>query len=178
MGMFQTSIEVNAPVEECFDMWACPDCLTRFMRMIECAELKENQLVWHWRLNPPQGEPICWDTAIDILEDQRLISWHSMDHAPADASGAVQFEAVHPDLTRMNIEIMMNPPIQAGDTINELFGKRVEQTIFEDLDKLERILNQEKREFSHRKLPEKESLLSTPLGKMSGKEHIEAHIET
>jgi uncharacterized membrane protein len=149
MGMLETTIEVDAPIESCFDMWLCEDCLTLFLKNVKGVYVnRDNNYIWNWEIEAGD-QVIEWDTVVDAADENRLISWHSMDHMPADTSGVVQFEAIHPDRTRVHVEMMFNPPINAGQFVDDLFGKQIEQDILRDLQAFKALVEQSEQGVRH-----------------------------
>jgi uncharacterized membrane protein len=149
MGYLETTMEVDAPVHLCFEMWTCSQCPSPFFRVVESSLTRGNQTFWQWQITDPHlQKPIQWETVLDVLDEDRVISWHSAERALVDASGAIQFEALGEERTRLHVEIMLNPPVKSGEFVGELFGKRVEQMLFEDLQAFkahaERLVSMEK----------------------------------
>lgn len=142
MSWVEESVVINAPIGECFRMWSQPECLPCFMNHVERAWFSNNQIYWHWKVEDSAGRVLEWDTAIDSMEENRFISWHSVENALADTSGVVNFHQTDDQTTRINIEMMFNPPAKAGGEFVADFFTHPEKMVREDLNCLKHILEQ------------------------------------
>lgn len=121
MGWAERSIEINGPVEDCFAIWTDANRLPDVMSLVKQVWFKGNQMIWHWEVEDRPGQQLAWDTVVDLLVPNQVISWHSIDNAVVDSSGAVRFHPIEANQkTRVTLEIMLNPPVDpnadfAGD---------------------------------------------------------------
>lgn len=133
MGRVDKSIDVNAPIGECFQVWSNFEQFPRFMKHIKEIRHKGDVNVWHWVVEGPLGRTVEWDAEVDAMQTNKLVSWHSVRDAEVDNSGAVTFHELGPDRTRVDIAMVYNPPGGGvGEFVADIF-KNPETMVEEDL---------------------------------------------
>lgn len=140
MDRFEHSVEVDAPVSECYNRWHRFEDFPEFMTNVqEVSPVGEN--VWHWVVNGPLGKDIEWDAVIDRDEPNREIAWHSIDEDPEmTLSGSVRFEENGPERTRVTSVIQYEAPLGAlGDIVAGLFSNP-QQMVIEDLENFKNLV--------------------------------------
>ena len=105
MGVSTHSIEINAPLRAVYNQWTQFEEFPHFMEgVIEVRQEGEKFLFWKANIG---GKVKEWKAEItDQVPDQR-IAWQSIDGSPN--SGAITFEELGPDLTRVNATIGYEP---------------------------------------------------------------------
>src|SRR5947209_7637311 len=122
MGRFQQSVEVHAPVGECYRQWIKFEEFPRFMKHVHSITKTDNNL-WHWIVDGPMGQKLEWDAEIDGNEVNRAISWHTVGKPDVGLQGAVLFEELNPEYTRIIATIQYQSPAgAAGEAVGTILG--------------------------------------------------------
>ncbi len=89
----------------------------------------------HWVANIPVGDAIEWDAEIIADQENRLISWASVEAADVENSGFVRFQpSSHNRGTEVKVVMEYNPPAGiVGATFAKLFGESPDQQIADGL---------------------------------------------
>jgi uncharacterized membrane protein len=105
MPRFEQSIEVNVPVRVAYDQWTQFEDFPKFMEGVESVEqLDDKHLRWTAEI---AGQKKTWTAEItDQTPDQR-VAWKSVEGA--ENAGAVLFEPLGPDRTRITLRIDVDP---------------------------------------------------------------------
>ena len=128
MERIEKSIEVRCPVRTVYNQWTQFEEFPKFMTGVkEVRQLDDTHQ--HWRAEI-WGKDKEWDAEIvEQVPDQR-IAWRSTS-GDAPNGGAVRFEAVGPDRTRVNLTMEYEPKgmvENVGDALGVMSG-RVEKTV-------------------------------------------------
>lgn len=118
MARFQESIVVNAPIQVCYQQWMRFEEFPRFMKHVKSVTRQGDQR-WHWVVDGPLGQTVEWDAKIDGSEADRIISWHSISDPDVGVQGAVLFEPIRTDATRLVLTLQFQP---LGGALGELVG--------------------------------------------------------
>jgi uncharacterized membrane protein len=133
MGKVTKSIEVNAPVSECYRIWSDFEQFPRFMHHVESVDRKGAGNVWHWVVKGPMGKRVEWDAEVDSQQSERGVSWHSVRNSEVDNAGAVTFQELDNTRTLVNAVISYEPPAGVvGEMVAAVFSnpdKMVEQDL-------------------------------------------------
>lgn len=133
MGRVDRCVEVNAPMETCYRLWTEFERFPSFMKNVESIRRKGRENVWHWVVKGPMGRNVEWDAEVDAMRPNELISWHSVREADVDTSGAVTFQRLADNRTRIDVSMVYNPPAgAAGEFIADIF-KNPEKMVEDDL---------------------------------------------
>ena len=73
MTRIQDSIEVNAPISECYRMWENFENFPNFMKNVESVQDLGNGL-WHWKVHGPMGVTTEWDAEVHGKSTNEAIS--------------------------------------------------------------------------------------------------------
>lgn len=142
MGRVEKSIEVNAPVHECYRVWTDFENFPRFMKNVKSIRRKGDRNVWHWEVSGPAGKSVEWDAEVDSMQPNKVVSWHSVRDSEVDTSGAVTFQEMEMNRTRINVTMVYNPPAGAiGEFVADLF-KNPEKMVEEDLENFKQLVEQ------------------------------------
>lgn len=139
MARFQESIEVNAPVSACYQQWRRFEDFPQFMEYVkEVTRQGDNR--WHWIVKGPLGKDLEWDAVIDGEEANRLISWHSISEPDVGIQGAVLFEGINGNRTRIISTIQYEPPAgPLGTLVAEIFSNP-QQMVKNDLNNFKKLI--------------------------------------
>ncbi len=133
MGRVERSIEVNAPVERCYAMWTDFENFPQFMKNVNFIRHKGDEGVWLWEVKGPLGKNVSWEAEVDSMQPNKAVSWHSVRDAEVNNSGAVTFESLADNRTRVNVVISYDPPAGAiGEFVADIFSNP-EKMVEEDL---------------------------------------------
>ena len=119
MSRVEQQVEVNVPVSVAYDQWTQFESFPRFMEGVERVEqLDEKRLRWTASV---AGQERTWNAEIVDQTPNTRIAWKSTDGT--ENAGAVKFEPVSPDRTRIDITIDAEPEglvERAGDALGFL----------------------------------------------------------
>jgi uncharacterized membrane protein len=116
MERIEKTIEVDAPVRTVYNQWTQFEEFPRFMKGVKrVTQLDDKRLHWEAEI---AGKDKEWDARIiEQVPDQRIV-WQS--ESGEYTSGAVYFEPVGPDRTRIRLELSYDPKgfvESAGDAL-------------------------------------------------------------
>ena len=119
MSRFEESIKVAVPVRIAYDQWTRFEDFPKFMEGVErVVQLDDKRLLWTASV---AGQEKNWEAEIvDQTPDER-IAWKSIDGA--ENAGAVLFEPLGPDTTKVILRIDAEPhgPVETvGDALGFL----------------------------------------------------------
>ena len=128
MERIEKTIEVRCPVRSAYNQWTQFEEFPKFMTGVkEVRQLDDTHV--HWRAEV-WGKDKEWDAEIiEQVPDQR-IAWRSTT-GDAPNAGAVRFEPLGPDRTRINLTMEYEPQgmlEKAGDALGVMSG-RLETTV-------------------------------------------------
>jgi uncharacterized membrane protein len=118
MARFERSIEINAPLQACFDQWNQFEQFPRFMSHVK--SVTRSGEYFHWVVEGPMGSNIEWDAKMDANVADRVITWHTIGENTVDNRGAVTFAEVSPNVTRVTSAMEYETPAGA---LGEMFAK-------------------------------------------------------
>ena len=98
-------VEVGVPVRAAYDQWTQFESFPQFMEGIERVDqLDDRTLEWHANI---VGVEKHWRAEIVEQRPDELVSWRSTEGARND--GAVRFETLGPDRTRVVVQLDVEP---------------------------------------------------------------------
>ncbi len=135
----QKTINVGAPIDVVFALWANFENFPKFM-----ANVVDIDLIGpgesHWKVKGPAGSVVEWDAEITVAEADRTIAWKSRPGSIIDNAGIVKFSEVS-DETEVNIKLSYNPPAGAiGHGVATIFGSDPKTQMDEDLMRMKSFL--------------------------------------
>jgi len=132
MEQFESTIEVNASPNLCYQKWRRFEEFPHFMQNVQVvSRVAEN--CWHWEVSGPLGHRCEWDAEMDGDEPNTMISWHSLSGSEIDISGIVYFMDLGDERTQVTCQIQYEPPAGAlGELVAHLFSNP-EQMVAQDL---------------------------------------------
>ena len=127
MERIEKSIEVACPVRTVYNQWTQFEEFPRFMAGVkEVKQLDDTHVHWHAEI---WGKDKEWDAEITEQVPDQVIAWRSTSGAPN--AGAVRFEPVAPDRTRVRLMMEYEPQgamEKTGDALG-VFSARVQNTV-------------------------------------------------
>jgi uncharacterized membrane protein len=123
------TIEVDVPVRVAYDQWTQFESFPKFMEGVErVVQLDDKTLEWTASI---AGKTKHWRAEILEQRPDQVVSWRATEGAQND--GAVRFESLGPDRTRVTLQLDVEPEgviEKAGDALGI-----VERRVKADLDR-------------------------------------------
>ena len=116
----ESSVVVEAPVDQVFNYWRTLENLPNFMSNIEEVRSIGNRQT-HWRVKGPLGAKLEFDAQTTQEQENQTIAWESLD-GNIETSGEVRFQELGPNRTR--VEVSMNYADPPGGRLGEV-GSRI-----------------------------------------------------
>ena len=123
MQRISEEIEVGVPVEIAYDQWTQFEAFPQFMDGVErVVQLSDTMLDWTATIG---GQTRHWRARIVEQEPDARIAWQSLEGARND--GAVSFQALGPDRTRIMLDVDVEPAgrLEATGTALGFVSRRV-----------------------------------------------------
>ncbi len=122
MERIEKSIEVDVPLRTAYNQWTQFEEFPKFMEGVEeVRQLDEKRLFWRAQI---AGKSTEWEAEIyEQIPDSR-IAWRSTSGAPN--AGAVSFQSLGPERTRVNLMIDYQPlgvVEKVGDALGIVSGR-------------------------------------------------------
>jgi uncharacterized membrane protein len=137
MGSVTKSVVVNAPVSQVFNFWRNFENFPRFMENIESIHSTGEDLS-HWKSKGPLGTTVEWDAKTTSVQENKKIAWQSTE-GTIETHGAVTFEEVGADQTKVTVGLEYNPPAGVlGEAVAILFSDPEDQ-LEEDLNRFKKV---------------------------------------
>jgi uncharacterized membrane protein len=150
MSRIDTSIEINAPIEECYQRLLHFEEYPRFIPNLSSIRRKGDRDVWQWQLNIGTEKPLSWDIELDGARHQRhTISWHTVRDSDVAHSGAVTLRSRNGNRTELHLVVEYTPY-----TLVSPAEKDIEQSVRQCLRSFKNHLELGARAFSQAGIPE------------------------
>jgi uncharacterized membrane protein len=117
----ESSVVVNAPVNQVYGYWRNLENLPNFMTNIEDVRSTGPGMT-HWVVKGPLGVKMEFNAQTTQEEENRELAWNSIDGS-VQTSGEVRFQELGPERTR--IEVTMNYADPPGGRIGEVGSRLV-----------------------------------------------------
>lgn len=105
MKSVETSIEVDVPIQTCYNQWTQFETFPSFMEGVkEVTQLDDKRLHWTAEI---AGTRKMWDAEITEQVPDRRIAWRST--SGTYNAGTVTFEALGPDRTKVHLRLEFEP---------------------------------------------------------------------
>ncbi len=138
----QKTIDVNAPVEQVFEVWSRYENFPEFMSHVREVRRTEDGRS-HWVVSGPGGMSIAWDTEDSAYVRNQLIAWDTVSGSTVEHSGIVRFDPNRDGSTRVHIRMSLNPPGGAlGYRLATLLGSDPKRALDEDLVRFKSLLEE------------------------------------
>lgn len=136
MGSVAHYVEVDAPVQACYDWWRP---LTRLpeifsdLRSVESVGADRTK----WTTSGPAGTTVTWESRIVEDSAPKTIAWSTVDGTDTDVrnSGVVRFDDKGGNRTGVEVSFVYDPPAgKLGEAVASLFAdpqKKVERAVAE-----------------------------------------------
>ena len=129
----QKTINLNAPVERVFALWADYKNFPRFMSNVrEVKDLGDGRS--HWIVAGPAGVPVEWDAVITSYTPNEVLAWKTEPSSIVQHAGIIHFQPNPDGSTAVNIRLTYNPGAGGlGHVVASLFGADPKSEMDEDL---------------------------------------------
>lgn len=105
MEQIEKSIEVDAPLRAVYNQWTQFEDFPKFMQGVqEVRQLDDQRLFWRAEI---MAKDVEWEAEIYEQIPDRRIAWRSISGHPN--AGAVSFEPLGPDRTRVTLALSYEP---------------------------------------------------------------------
>jgi uncharacterized membrane protein len=147
MASITKEIIVNAPVSQVFTFWKNFENFPRFMENIESIHVTGPELT-HWKMKGPLGTSVEWDAKTLYMEENKKISWQSTEGGTIETHGAVLFDEIDAERTRVTVGLEYTAPGGAlGEAVAKLFNDP-ENQLEEDLMRFKKVVQEGQGEFA------------------------------
>jgi uncharacterized membrane protein len=130
------TININAPVEQVFEIWSRYDNFPYFMSHVrDVARIGDDRS--HWTVSGPAGIPVEWDAEVTRYDPPRVLEWRTLPGSTVEHAGVIHFDPNPDGSTRIDIHFSYNPIAGAlGHLVAALFRADPRQQLHEDLVRL------------------------------------------
>jgi uncharacterized membrane protein len=129
----EKTINIEAPVEDVFDLWSHHENFPQFMsRVREVRKIGERR--YHWVVAGPAGVSVEWDAEITRLVPNQTIAFESLPGSAIEQAGLIHFIPTDDGDTCVDIKMSYNPPAGAiGHLVAIMFGADPKKEMDADL---------------------------------------------
>jgi uncharacterized membrane protein len=129
----QKTLNLNAPVERVFQLWANYQNFPRFMSHVrDVKDLGDGRS--HWVVAGPAGARVEWDAVITSYTPNEVLAWRTEPNAVVQHAGLIRFLSNPDGSTTVNIRLTYNPAVGGlGHVVTSLFGADAKSQMDEDL---------------------------------------------
>lgn len=129
----RTYVIVNRPREDVYAFWRRLENWPLFMRHLENVdELDDRTSVWKLKM-PGMGD-IRWEAKIVKDEKDEELSWHSVEGAPLESTGKINFSDTPGGATRIHVLLSYRAPSGVlGEKLSQLLTPAFRNTVEEDI---------------------------------------------
>ena len=117
MAMHGASVTVNAPLHQVYQLYTHFNDYPKFMTFVKEVTYLDDQRS-HWVVDVVGKHE--WDAVNEGWVPDQRIGWRSVDGLKN--SGAVAFESLGPDRTKLTVEVEYEPPAGLLGTLGEALG--------------------------------------------------------
>ena len=117
----ESSVEVEAPVQQVYEYWETLENLPNFMSNVEEVRSTGDNTT-HWRIKGPFGATVEFDARTTQHESNEAIAWNS-EGGDVQTSGQVRFQEIGDEKTR--VEVVMNYADPPGGKVGESAAKLI-----------------------------------------------------
>jgi uncharacterized membrane protein len=137
----ERTVTIRRTAGDLYAAWKDIEQLPRFMRNVRSVEwLSDGRS--HWVVNGPAGQPVEWDARVINDVPGRVLAWETLEDAPLQHAGSVQFDPV-PDGRGTEVKVTMRyrPPSGAlGRIAAAALGADPAKQVAEDLGRFKELM--------------------------------------
>jgi uncharacterized membrane protein len=129
----QKTINLNAPVDRVFGLWANYQNFPHFMSNVrEVKDLGDGRS--HWIVSGPAGTSVEWDAVMTAFSPNAVLAWRTEPNSLVQHAGVIRFLTNPDGSTTMHIRLTYNPAVGGlGHLVASLFGADPKSQMDEDL---------------------------------------------
>jgi uncharacterized membrane protein len=129
----QKTINLNAPVDRVFRLWANYQNFSHFMSNVrEVKDLGDGRS--HWIVSGPSGTSVEWDAVITAYFPDEALAWRTEPNSLVQHGGIIRFQSNPDGSTTVNIRLTYNPAVGGlGHIVASLFGADPKSQMDDDL---------------------------------------------
>ncbi|MBB3263479.1 putative membrane protein [Azospirillum sp. OGB3] len=137
----QANVTIAVPANKLFRHWRNVRHLAALFPHLDAVEILSDTES-RWKAHGPGGVPVVWNSRLDKVRENELITWHTLEGADLPHRGTVLFRPAPGGRgTEVSLTLAYHPPGGAGgDAVSRLFGAAPEQQAREALRRLKRIM--------------------------------------
>jgi uncharacterized membrane protein len=140
----QKTIEIEAPVEQVFDLFSNNEDLRYFMPHVRFIRTR-NGAHSRWSVAGPLGLPVTWDIHVTERVPEERLAWRTLPGSIVQHAGVARFEPTDRGGTRLDIKMDYNPGLgMVGHLAASLLGVDAKHILDEDLVRFKSLLEQGK----------------------------------
>jgi uncharacterized membrane protein len=138
----EKTIQVNAPLEEVWEIWSNFEHFPRFMTHLrEVRRTYKNRS--HWVAAAPAGMPLEWDAIVTEWVPNESVAWKSMEGSTVDTAGRVSLTPMPNGDIQIDVRLSYIPQAgPLGQAVTAIFGVDPERALDEDLLRLKSLLEE------------------------------------
>ena len=132
MQQIEKAIEIDAPLEDVFDLFSDFENFPRWMSNIKDVHYTGRRFT-RWTARAPLGTSVEWEAETIVFEPDHRIVWRTM-RGDVNTNGEVIFESTRRGTTLLRVILGYDVPAgRFGALVASLFGKNPAQELEEDL---------------------------------------------
>ncbi|MGY0829345.1 SRPBCC family protein [Azospirillum argentinense] len=137
----QANVTIAVPAEKLFRHWRNVRHLAALFPHLDAVEILSDTES-RWKAHGPGGVPVIWNSRLDKIRENELITWHTLEGADLPHRGTVLFRPAPGGRgTEVSLTLAYHPPGGVGgNAVSRLFGAAPEQQAREALRRLKRIM--------------------------------------
>jgi len=145
------AININAPVDEVYNLWSNFENFPRFMNNVEeIRDIGEGRS--HWIIRDPGGTNVEFDAEIIEQVPNKIVAWKTLPESEVTHHGQVRFKESQKG-TQVNVNMAYTPPAGvAGRVIAKMFGKDPKSEMDDALMRMKSLLEEGKTTASDKKV--------------------------
>jgi uncharacterized membrane protein len=129
----QKTVYVDGTTAELYDFWKNPQNYPKVFAHVKQITPEQNG-IFLWQVAGPAGIPLTWKGRITGLVPGKRIEWWSLPDSIIENRGVIHLEAQKDGRTRVQIEIIYNPPAGlVGHAVATLLGLDPKSALDEDM---------------------------------------------
>lgn len=143
MQRVERFIEINAPVEQVFDLFSDFESFPRWMRNIRDVR-RTGRRTTHWVCETALDMDIEWEAELTVYEPDHRIVWRSF-RGDVDTDGEAIFTESPHGTTLLHMVLGYDTPSgrSEGEALARFFGRNPERQLAEDLARFRRFVEQQ-----------------------------------
>jgi uncharacterized membrane protein len=166
----QKSIDIKAPIERVFEIWANGANFPRFMTHVrEVRPLDgggRRARRWHWKVRGRSGMETEFTSQVTACEEYQLLAWRTEPGALVQHAGYVRFTPNGEHATKIDVRLAYTPVAGAvGHAIAKLLGDDPKQQMDDDLQRM--------KTFMETGITPRDAAIGTPRSSDDSRTHIE-----